>query len=70
VVFQDGDVYGRTVNIAARIAAHAQAGEVLTSEETVGQADTPEVGFERIGPFELKGIVRPVILYRASRRRT
>ncbi|MGH8927147.1 MAG: adenylate/guanylate cyclase domain-containing protein, partial [Acidimicrobiia bacterium] len=29
VIFQDGDVYGRTVNIASRIAAQAQAGQVL-----------------------------------------
>jgi adenylate cyclase len=35
VVSQDGDVFGRTVNIAARIAARAGAGEVLTSSETV-----------------------------------
>src|SRR6266511_774614 len=35
VVTQDGDVFGRTVNIAARIAARAGPGEVLTSAETV-----------------------------------
>jgi class 3 adenylate cyclase len=67
VVFQDGDVYGRTVNIAARIAARAEAGEVLTSEETVQQVETSEVRFERIGSVELKGVARPVVLYRASR---
>ena len=26
VIFQEGDYYGQTVNVAARIAAHAQAG--------------------------------------------
>jgi adenylate cyclase len=67
VVFQDGDVYGRTVNVAARIAAQAQAGEVLTSEETVRQIKGAEVRFERLGPVELKGIARPVTLYRAIR---
>lgn len=67
VVFQDGDVYGRTVNIAARIAARAEAGEVLTSEETVQQVETSDVRFERIGSVELKGVARPVVLYRASR---
>jgi adenylate cyclase len=35
VVFQDGDVYGRTVNVASRIADLAEAGVVLTTEETV-----------------------------------
>ncbi|MGF2075916.1 adenylate/guanylate cyclase domain-containing protein, partial [Enterococcus casseliflavus] len=29
VIFQDGDVYGRTVNIASRLASVAQAGEVV-----------------------------------------
>ena len=29
VVFRDGDVYGRTVNIASRIADQAEAGEIL-----------------------------------------
>jgi adenylate cyclase len=33
VISHDGDIYGRTVNIAARIAARAQAGEVLTSAD-------------------------------------
>ena len=32
VVFQDGDYFGRTVNLAARIAAHAGPGQVLVSD--------------------------------------
>jgi class 3 adenylate cyclase len=64
VVSQDGDVFGRTVNIASRLAGRAQAGEVLTSEETAGLVDDPRVGFDRVGPANLKGIARPVILYR------
>jgi class 3 adenylate cyclase len=31
VVFQDGDIYGSTVNIAARLSARAGPGEVLVS---------------------------------------
>jgi class 3 adenylate cyclase len=67
VIFQDGDVYGRTFNIAARIADRAQAGEVLTSEETVEQVEWVKVRFERVGPTELKGVAQPVTLYRAVR---
>jgi adenylate cyclase len=67
VIFQDGDVYGRTVNVAARIADRAQAGEVLASEETIDRADGVEIRFERVGPAELKGVAQPVILYRALR---
>src|SRR6266700_124162 len=33
VVFRDGDYFGRTVNIAARIAARAGPGEVLVSQD-------------------------------------
>jgi adenylate cyclase len=65
VVFQDGDVYGRTVNVASRIADLAQAGDVLTTEETMQQANGVEVGWVRIGPTELQGVGKPVILYRA-----
>jgi adenylate cyclase len=68
VIFQDGDVYGRTVNVAARIAGRAQAGEVLTSEETIEQAEDVGVRFERLGPAELKGVAQPVIVYRVLRR--
>ena len=39
VIFQDGDVYGRTVNIASRLASVAQAGQVVVSEEVPQQAD-------------------------------
>ena len=55
-------------NIASRIAARAQGGEVLTSEKPVEQVERSEVRFERIGPVELKGVARPVTLYPANQR--
>jgi adenylate cyclase len=64
VVAQDGDVFGRTVNIAARIAAQAGAGEVLTSAETVELVADARVRFVRVGPVGLKGVARPVTLFR------
>jgi adenylate cyclase len=66
VVAQDGDVFGRTVNIAARIAAQAGAGEVLTSAETVELVDDARLRFVRVGPVSLKGIARPVTIYRVG----
>jgi adenylate cyclase len=69
VIFQDGDVYGMTVNVAARIAASAKAGEVLTTEETVAHAQRLEVRLERVGPANLKGVTEPVTLYLARRTR-
>ena len=38
VVVQGGDYFGRTVNLAARIAAHAGAGRVLVSERVAKSA--------------------------------
>ena len=42
VVFQHGDYFGRTVNIAARITDHARPGEVLVSDQVVADADPLE----------------------------
>ena len=38
MVFQEGDYFGRTVNVAARIADYARPGEVLVSQEVVEAA--------------------------------
>jgi adenylate cyclase len=64
VISQDGDVFGRTVNIAARIAARAGPGEVLTSAQTVEFVEDARLRFEPIGPVNLKGVTSPVTLYR------
>jgi adenylate cyclase len=67
VVFQDGDVHGRTVNVASRIADLAEAGDVLTTEETMRQVEDAVIEWALVGPAELKGVAAPVTLYRASR---
>lgn len=67
VVFQDGDVYGRTVNLASRIASYAEAGQVLASDETLGHSSDRGLRFASLGPVRLKGISRPVTLHRAAR---
>jgi adenylate cyclase len=67
VVFQDGDYFGRTVNLAARIAAHAGPGQVLVSDEVVAECAGGPLIFEPIGPVPLKGVAAPVPLHRASR---
>jgi len=59
VVFQEGDYFGRTVNIAARIAEYARPGEVLVSQEVVDAAAGTPVTFTEIGPVELKGVSGP-----------
>ena len=42
VVFQDGDYFGGTVNIAARITDYARPGEVLVSDQVVADTDRLE----------------------------
>jgi adenylate cyclase len=67
VVFQDGDYFGRTVNLAARIAEDARPGEVLVSQEVVDAGDDTPVSFVEIGPVELKGVPETLRLYTARR---
>jgi adenylate cyclase len=68
VVFQGGDYFGRTVNIAARIADHAGSGQVLVSQEVVNSTDQRDVAFTAIGSVALKGVSQPVELFSARRQ--
>jgi adenylate cyclase len=67
VVFQEGDYFGRTVNIASRIAEYARPGEVLVSQEVVDAIDGGPVTFTEIGPVELKGVSGTLRLHTAHR---
>ena len=67
VLFQEGDYFGRTVNVAARIADYARQGEVLVSDEVVTASSLPGVQFDPIGPVELKGLSEAVSLHVARR---
>jgi len=67
VVVQGGDYFGRTVNLAARIAAHADAGQVLVSDRVAGSSSPQGVSFTEVGEFRLKGIARAVPLLEARR---
>jgi adenylate cyclase len=67
VVAQGGDYFGRTVNLAARIAAHAGAGQVLVSGSVANSAPPQGVRFVEQGELPLKGFARPVRLLEARR---
>jgi adenylate cyclase len=67
VVVQGGDYFGRTVNLAARIAASANAGRVLVSERVVQGAPPQGVTFVELGLVQLEGIAQPVRLLEARR---
>ncbi|MBD0329962.1 MAG: adenylate/guanylate cyclase domain-containing protein [Thermoleophilia bacterium] len=65
VVRKDGDVFGRTVNLASRIADYARPGEVLVDERVTRDAAGAGIRFEPVGPVRLKGIAGPVTVYAA-----
>jgi adenylate cyclase len=67
VVAQGGDYFGRTVNLAARIAAHASAGQVLVSQRVAESAPPQGVRFVEAKEVRLKGFAHPVRLLEASR---
>jgi adenylate cyclase len=67
VLFQEGDYYGRTVNIAARIADYARPGEVLVSQDVVDAVQRSDVRFTDVGAVELKGVAE-VLHLRSARR--
>jgi adenylate cyclase len=67
VIAQEGDYFGRTVNIAARIADYARPHEVLVSEDARRGAEVEEVEFELVGDVPLKGVSQAVRLHRAMR---
>ena len=68
VIVQEGDYFGRTVNVAARIADYARPHEVVVSEEAKRSAGVADVEFELIGDIPLKGVSKAVRLHRATRR--
>jgi adenylate cyclase len=64
-VERDGDFFGATVNLAARVAALAGAGEVLVSDQVAQIARTRmrSVELEQRGAKWLRNISQPVVLH-------
>jgi class 3 adenylate cyclase/DNA-binding transcriptional MerR regulator len=65
VLFQEGDYFGQTVNLSARIADYARQGEVLVSQAVADASSDEVMAFTDIGPVELKGVSGTVHLLRA-----
>ncbi|MEX0282001.1 MAG: adenylate/guanylate cyclase domain-containing protein [Arenibacterium sp.] len=67
VLIDGEDIYGDGVNVAARLEAAAEPGEVYVSEVVAGQASgKAKVGFEDLGERRLKNIAEPVRVYRVT----
>lgn len=66
VLFQQGDYFGQTVNVSARIADYARPGEVLVSQAVADASHEGGIMFQDIGPVELKGVSALTHLLRAD----
>ncbi|HSU73272.1 MAG TPA: adenylate/guanylate cyclase domain-containing protein [Candidatus Binatia bacterium] len=64
VVHRDNDIYGDTVNTAARIEGVAEAGQIMFSETVFHAMNKNEIQYVHVGVKRLKGLKHPVRLFR------
>lgn len=62
-VERDGDVFGAAVNLAARVAAEAHAGEVLGTERVAEAARAGGIPVAELGPVLLKNVRDPIEIF-------
>ena len=63
-VYRDGDYFGTEVNLAHRVVARAQGGEVMVTTSVVdGIGKSNYLEFDPIGEVDLKGFPEPVDLF-------
>lgn len=62
-ISEDNDLFGSTVQMAARIVDKAKADEIFVSEIVRGICAGKPITFENRGPYEMKGFSEPPILY-------
>jgi adenylate cyclase len=60
---QDGDFFGNTVNIAARVAGQAQGGQVLATQAVADVARSRGVPVVDLGNYVLRNLVAPLELF-------
>lgn len=68
MLYDEGDYFGRTINMAARIASHAGPGQVYVGEALLENASGDGIDFADMGECDLKGIAKPVRIFQATRR--
>jgi adenylate cyclase len=70
-VYRDGDYFGSEVNLAHRVVARAQGGEVMvTTAVADALGDSGYLEFDPIGGVELKGFPQPIELFVARTKGT
>ncbi|MDH3335324.1 MAG: adenylate/guanylate cyclase domain-containing protein [Rhodospirillaceae bacterium] len=63
-ISEDNDLFGSTVQLAARIVDKAKAGEILISEAVHGLTQGKKIPFEKHDEFEMKGFDHPIATYK------
>ena len=69
IIVEDGDIFGDGVNVAARLEALANPGEIYVSASVRDQiGEKLPVGFADMGEHRVKNIARPIHVYRVEKR--
>ena len=68
VIQRDGDYFGRTVNLAARLVDRAPPGQVIVAAETAAQIGDEGLVLHEAGVHELAGLPNPMPVFRVDRR--
>src|ERR1700745_2527993 len=64
IIIEDGDIFGDSVNIAARLEALAEPGGICLSAAAHEQVrDRLDIAFVDLGEQQVKNIARPVRIY-------
>jgi class 3 adenylate cyclase len=66
IVTRDGDIFGRTVILASRIASRAEAGQLLAEEGVIAAIGADAIVGRSLGRVTLHGIAEPVELWLVS----
>lgn len=62
-VQRDSDVFGAAVNLAARVAAEAYAGEVICTQPIADAAKDQDIPIVELGPVPLKNVRKTIELF-------
>ncbi len=66
VIVRESDVYGDAVNTTARIESIAKEDQIIVSQSIYEATNQNEIRLIPLGVFKLKGIRRPIRLYRVQ----
>jgi class 3 adenylate cyclase/YHS domain-containing protein len=67
IIHRGSDIFGSTVNIAARITARAGGGEIFVTRPMADAAATAEIRTRRLGLIPLRNLSEPVELFELVR---